>query len=294
MNNQPIFIAITLSLAIFLLIIGIMAVFYDNSIKYTRFGRDNPDEWLLHSFAAKIYDLFLGDSDEEVLAMKLGVNLDEYYRNCAVIEKDANAKELLMNYIYGVVALFSSLFCGLLFNPAFLFIGLFLFVFFTQFILYDVKSKAKARREQISGELPKFLELLAVELGIGLPIDTAIRLLSEKYDCLLSREFLASLNDVKVGASDWQRALENVALKYEVNLLSDFVQDLTIGFEKGVPIAESVRTKAKEVKRKHFLEVKEKAGKAENTILIPIAIFQFIPMFAFILLPTISSVLNFR
>ena len=48
--------------------------------------------------------------------------------------------------------------------------------------------------------------------------------------------------------------------------------------------------RSKELKAERLYDLKEKAARAENTILIPIALFQFLPMIMFMLLPTIEAV----
>ena len=81
-----------------------------------------------------------------------------------------------------------------------------------------------------------------------------------------------------------------MAEKYELDMLTDFVMDVTTAFNKGVSIADTVRTRVKDTKDKRLYMVKERAAKAENEILIPIAILQFIPLLVYILLPTLMSV----
>ena len=68
--------------------------------------------------------------------------------------------------------------------------------------------------------------------------------------------------------------------------------DLTTSYRKGVNVATSVTREAEEVKKKYILDIKERAGKTTNLILIPIAIFQFIPLIVFLMFPAITSVFN--
>ena len=107
---------------------------------------------------------------------------------------------------------------------------------------------------------------------------------------LLSEEFKNAMTEMELGVSGWQQALERIAAKYDIETLSEFVMDTSTAYQKGVSIADTVTRKSKDIKQKHLLSIKEKAGKTTNTILIPMVIFQFLPMIAFILLPAFLQV----
>ncbi len=44
------------------------------------------------------------------------------------------------------------------------------------------------------------------ELIVGMPIENAIYIIAEKFDSLLSREFLEAMNEMELGISGWQQA----------------------------------------------------------------------------------------
>ena len=292
-NNQSIIIAIIAGIFLFLIIIGIAATIYQNTSKNSIRRKDNPNDWLFYNFSHSLYEIFFNGQDPDEIAMKFGIKIEDYYKNCALTKTEPDSEKVIVNYIYGIICFVLSVILTVLSNPTILMLGIMMFFYFTMYEIEKVKSKAEGMREQVTSELPHFLDLLVTELEVGLPIDTAIKILCQKYPCLLSREFLESLNDVKLGAGGWQMALEKVAEKYSVDILSDFVLDVTVSFNKGIRIDEAVARKTRDIKQKHLLDVKEKAGKTENTILLPIALFQFIPMFVFILLPTLLSIGNF-
>lgn len=292
-KNEAIFISVIAGIFIFLMVIGISALIYEKKNRRTRYAKDNPEDWLLHDFNSKLYHVFFSDKDVDEAAIKIGINIEQYYKNCALLNVKPDTRNLVIKNIYGIVLLMLSFIFLFIFHPLFMPIGLIAFLYFSKWEVIKVKHKAGMMRETVKSELPQFLELLSAELIVGIPIDRAIQILCEKYDSLLSKEFLTSLNDVKLGAGQWQQALENVAYKYEIETLSDFVLDIEIAFRKGISVTQSVITKTKDIKQKHLLNVKEKAGKTENTILIPIALLQFIPMLIYILLPTLVAVGSF-
>lgn len=293
LRNRAIFISVMFGLAIFLLMIVVIAVTYDVSIKKTRYAKDNPKDWLFYRFNDKFYNALFGRKDEDEVALKLGIKVEDYYKNCEIVRQNPDMRNIVTKNIYGIAALVIFFILTFLFNPLFFLLGAGLYYINSKYPIDSVKSKAKDMRMQAEKELPQFLDLLAAELAIGLPIDRAIEILCMKYDGLLSKEFLEALNDSKLGESGgWQGAIEKVASKYDVEMLSDFVLDVTVAFNKGISVAQSVRKKNEMITQKHKYAIKERAGRAENTILIPIALLQFIPMVIFILLPSLSTLSN--
>ncbi len=290
MQEQLLLLSIIIGIAIFLIIISIAAIIYQNRIKYTRAYRENPDEWFFYKFSIKLYNALFGITEPEDIALKLGIDVKDYYDDCRVIGEEANIKGIIIDYIYSFISIILGVVFGIIFNPLFVMVGLMMALYFIKYKRSKAKAEAEEARNQIKAEFPRFLGLLYTELEIGLPIEIAIELLSSKYDSLLSKEFLNSLNDVKLGAINWHQALIQISEKYKIDDLSDFVLDITTAFSKGTSIAEAVGRRAKEMKNERLYEVKERAAKAENTMLLPIAILQFIPMMAFILLPTITAV----
>lgn len=290
LNNEPLFISVMIGIFLFLILLFTASVIYNSYHKNTRFFKDNPDEWLLHGFHKKIYSAFFRNQEADEIAVRLGLNMEEYHKNCRLLRILPDAEGLVSSYLYGIFFLLTGIIFGLYFNTLFMLIGLLLFYFFAQYKFQRIKHRADELKQQVKKELPQFLELLKTELAVGFPVDEAIRLLSMKYDSLLSKEFLESLNEVKLGVSGWQTALEKVAEKYELDILSDFVMDLTMAFNKGISVTQAVSVKAMDIKRKYYLDMKERAGRTENMILLPITLCQFIPMFLYILLPVFSMV----
>ncbi len=292
MQKQALFISLCMGAAILIFIIFLTAMQYSKSNKHSVYGKNNPDDWLFHNFYLKVYSAFFGIKEPEDVAIKLGINIEKYYKNCQLTRTRPNAKRLIVNTIYGFAAFLVSILLSLLVSPVFAALGVFLFFYLVFFEQQRLNSKAEEMREQVATELPRFLDILQTELIVGLPIETSIYIICEKFDSLISREFLEALNEMELGISGWQQALEKVAAKYDIETLSDFVLDVSTSYMKGVSITDSVVRKTKEVKETHLLNIKERAGKATNTMLIPMAIFQFIPLIVLIMFPTMIQIFN--
>ena len=292
MQKQALFISLCMGAAILIFIIFLTAMQYSKSNKHSVYGKNNPDDWLFHNFYLKVYSAFFGIKEPEDVAIKLGINIEKYYKNCQLTRTRPNAKRLIVNTIYGFAAFLVSILLSLLVSPVFAALGVFLFFYLVFFEQQRLNSKAEEMKEQVTAELPRFLDILQTELIVGLPIETSIYIVCEKFDSLISREFLEALNEMELGISGWQQALEKVAAKYDIETLSDFVLDVSTSYMKGVSITDSVVRKTKEVKETHLLNIEERAGKATNTMLIPMAIFQFIPLIVLIMFPTMIQIFN--
>lgn len=292
MQKQALFISLCMGTTILIFIIFLTAMQYSKSNKHSVYGKNNPDDWLFHNFYLKVYSAFFGIKEPEDVAIKLGINIEKYYKNCQLTRTRPNAKRLIVNTIYGFVAFLVSILLSLLVSPVFAALGVFLFFYLVFFEQQRLNSKAEEMKEQVAAELPRFLDILQTELIVGLPIETSIYIICEKFDSLISREFLEALNEMELGISGWQQALEKVAAKYDIETLSDFVLDVSTSYMKGVSITDSVVRKTKEVKETHLLNIKERAGKTTNTMLIPMAIFQFIPLIVLIMFPTMIQIFN--
>ena len=292
MQKQALFISLCMGAAILIFIIFLTAMQYSKSNKHSVYGKNNPDDWLFHNFYLKVYSAFFGIKEPEDVAIKLGINIEKYYKNCQLTRTRPNAKRLIVNTIYGFAAFLVSILLSLLVSPVFAALGVFLFFYLVFFEQQRLNSKAEEMKEQVTAELPRFLDILQTELIVGLPIETSIYIICEKFDSLISREFLEALNEMELGISGWQQALEKVAAKYDIETLSEFVLDVSTSYMKGVSITDSVVRKTKEVKETHLLNIEERAGKATNTMLIPMAIFQFIPLIVLIMFPTMIQIFN--
>ena len=195
----------------------------------------------------------------------------------------------MVNTIYGLLLFPISIILSLTISSVFCFIGAIFFLLLVYREQQKIGKKAEEMRLQVSSELPRFLDLLQSELIVGMPIENAIYIIAEKFDSLLSREFLEAMNEMELGISGWQQAIEKVATKYGIETLSEFVLDVSTSYSKGVSIADTGVRKTKEIKETHLLNIKERAGKATNKLVLETTIFQIAPMIVYIMFPVMVT-----
>ena len=157
----------------------------------------------------------------------------------------------------------------------------------------NTEKAAKAVKEQILDEMPRFLDLLETALYIGMPIETAIKVTADSIPGVLSTELLKSYSDTRSSEMSWMRILENIAKKYNVDCLNSLVQDITTSSTKGVSVLESITRQNIHAKQTKMMSIEERAEKAKSQILIPVAVFKMVPIFAALLMPVMNVMSSF-
>lgn len=246
------------------------------------------EEPLYKDLDVKIYDAFI-HKKPEIVARKIGINAEEYYKNCELIRKPANLKGLIAKIGLSAMTVLWFTVVGLItknwyVSIAGILIGLFLIVY----LVKRPEEQAADVRAQIVAEMPRFLDMLQTALYINMPVEEAISITAKHLKgTLLADEFAKTVAEIQLGAFGWQTALENMSHKYEVDIFSDFVLDIVTAYDKGIPIYDVVARKNKEIKQTNLLTLKENASKLNSTIVIPIAIFKLLPLIVILCIPII-------
>lgn len=246
------------------------------------------EEPLYKDLDVKIYDAFI-HKKPEIVARKIGINAEEYYKNCELIRKPANLKGLIAKIGLSAMTVLWFTVVGLItknwyVSIAGILIGLFLIVY----LVKRPEEQAADVRAQIVAEMPRFLDMLQTALYINMPVEEAISITAKHLKgTLLADELAKTVAEIQLGAFGWQTALENMSHKYEVDIFSDFVLDIVTAYDKGIPIYDVVARKNKEIKQTNLLTLKENASKLNSTIVIPIAIFKLLPLIVILCIPII-------
>lgn len=293
---SPQIISLISAIGIFLITVFIAVIKDEIDNKNARNKR--PDnEWLFSRWDEKLYDALFSKTPPEKMLKSLGVELEDYIKDCNVLNAEKiPLKKLAADKIIGIFVMFVGLFVLLVSGVK----GIFIFAIFLAlgYLLYegDVKKihkKATEKRNKLENELPRFLDLLQTALYVNMPVSESI-IVTSKYlkNTIISEELMKSMADSTLGTVSWQKSLQDVAIKYEVDVFSDFVQYLITGYEKGLPIYDVVKRQSEEVKRVTTFKAEEKANKINSSILIPIAIYKLFPMLLLAMYPILLQLLG--
>lgn len=174
MGDTSIIIAFLIGLGMFLFIMSFAIMQYDRATKRSAFSKNLHDEWLFKDFYLKTYSALFGYKDPNEVAIKMGIKIEDYYKNCQVLRITPKPKKIIMYTIYGICCFCISFILAILWNPIVLLAGVMLFVVFAVTEQDTIKSRANDMRTQIQDDLPRFLDLLKTELSIGLAVENAI------------------------------------------------------------------------------------------------------------------------
>lgn len=254
-------------------------------------GRQVQEEWLFSHFYEKIYEAFFSGKDPRETVGKLGMSQEKYLRNCRVLRITPDWKKEAGMRMTGIFLLCLSICIALLLrNIIVAVLGVGLFFAMGPYQEQRMVNRAKEKKKELAAELPRFIDLFATATQIGIPVESAIKTTAQEIPCIVSEELLLVMAETEIGAKSWQRALEEVALRYDVGVFSDFVLALVTGYEKGIPISEIVARKSMEIKQGNLLEAKERAAKLSNTVLLPVMIFKILPLLAIMLIPIMMQI----
>lgn len=293
--TTPQVIALLSGIGVFFLVIFAAVIRDEIRSRKSRTTRD-PSEWLFTRWDEKLYDAFFREKPEIILK-KLGIDTERYLKNCAVIRKSfPNLKKITADKLTGVFLIFLAVLLaavsggsGLAITAVILLGGIAVY----QAGIPKIGKAAAARRQQLTGELPRFLDLLQTALYINMPVSEAITVTARHLKgTLISDELLATMAEAQVGAVSWEQALEDIAAKYEVDAFSDFVLYLITGQEKGLSIYDIVARQAREVRQYTLVAAEENAGKVNTAVLIPIAIYKLIPLLFIVGFPLVLQLLG--
>lgn len=128
-----------------------------------------------------------------------------------------------------------------------------------------IRSKAKARQAEISYQLPDFLDTMSVTLQAGVSMNQALRDIVPYFEGPIKEEFSRFIQELSIGVP----RVEAYRMLLERNDSKEFqllIKSLIQGERLGVPIADSFKHQAEEMRKLKKEMVKEKAAKASPKV----------------------------
>lgn len=145
-----------------------------------------------------------------------------------------------------------------------------------------LSSRIRSRNLQMQKELPDALDLLTVSVEAGLGFDAALMHVVEKSKGVLAREFVITLNEMKMGKPR-RDSLRDLAKRTNVDDLRSFVGAMVQADQLGVPITNILRTQAEQARLRRKQRIEEQAMKAPIKMIFPLVFFIFPSIFIVLL-----------
>lgn len=141
--------------------------------------------------------------------------------------------------------------------------------------IMHANGNKKKRELSVRGDLPFFVDLLALSVEAGLDFFSAIQMIVDKAEgteSVLADEFATVLKDVKIGASK-QQALKDLAERLDMNEITSFVAVLIDAEHTGAPISQVLKDQSAQMRLERFVRAEKAGARASQAILIPVMLF---------------------
>lgn len=164
---------------------------------------------------------------------------------------------------------------------------------FGGFVFPQMHASAEKKRREISvrGDLPFFIDLLALSVEAGLDFFAAIQKIVDKAqgtDSVLADELGTVLKDVKIGASKTQ-ALKDMAERLDISEITSFVAVLIDAEASGASISRVLKDQSVQMRLERFMRAEKAGAKASQAILIPLMLFILPAVFIMVFGPVAVS-----
>lgn len=155
---------------------------------------------------------------------------------------------------------------------------------FFGFFLPDglLDAKVSTRQEAIRAEVSEVIDQLAVMVRAGLSVDAAVVRCAQRNDGPLADELKRVVQEMRVGVNR-TTALTNMAERVDIPELRGFVAALAQADQLGVPVSETLKVQAVEMRVKQRQAAEEMAMKLPVKILFPM-VFCILPVIFIVLL----------
>ena len=246
-------------------------------------------------FHRKYMAKYLQGDGKDKMARLFGIKAEQLEQDIytAHLENKITVEEIISMKIVGIIGtlLFGTISLLMDFNSVFLILCVLSYYLGSMYPTTLITKQMKNRKDQIMIDLPNFIELTYSVLEAGSTIQDALSTIATRTTGPLSEEFLLVAARTKVSGK-WKYEMEQMAIRNNVEPLTDLVSDILIAYEKGTSIVNVLKDDAIQMRALKNSKIMEKAKKTSTTLLIPMAIFCFMPMLFLILGPMLIQFLE--
>ena len=135
-----------------------------------------------------------------------------------------------------------------------------------------LRSAVNKRQRRLARELPDFLDVLAVALGAGLGLRSALVRAADTLGGALAEEVRGTVRAMDVGV-DWRTAMERLRERNPAPPLQRFVGAVIQAESLGAPLAAMVRDQAQQIRVEAGQAARQRAARAEPRVVAITAAF---------------------
>jgi tight adherence protein C len=149
-----------------------------------------------------------------------------------------------------------------------------------------VRRRGEARLAQIEYELPDLIDALVTMVEAGVAFAGAFQLAAKRFRGPLGHELRLAIQEQSLGLGMTQ-ALSNMLERVDGPSMRSFIRSMVQGELLGVPVAQTLRSLATEMRKRRRQAAEERAQKAPIKMLFPLVFLIFPSMFLILLGPAL-------
>lgn len=145
----------------------------------------------------------------------------------------------------------------------------------------------KSRYISVVGDLPFFIDLLALSTEAGLDFINSIqRIVDKAENSVLADEFAIVLKDIKLGSARAE-ALKALTQRLDIPEITSFAAMIIDADYTGASIAMVLKDQSAQIRLERFLRAEKAGSKASQAMLIPMMIFILPAVFIMVFAPVV-------
>ncbi len=174
-----------------------------------------------------------------------------------------------------------------------LYILLAFLVFLSLFSLPQAKVRGaeRSREDSIIMELPVFIEQLYMCTEAGSNLYEALTVVSEKSNNALGEIFLKAFRNSEISGS-WTKELIEAGKTLNIDAFQDFVNNIVVAQQKGIDISGALRSEVDHINAIRRSRIRANTSELEAKLVLPMAVFCFLPMMCLAVLPPMIAALQ--
>ncbi|HWF74416.1 MAG TPA: type II secretion system F family protein [Solirubrobacteraceae bacterium] len=154
-----------------------------------------------------------------------------------------------------------------------------------------IKSRGRARLEEIDKELPDLIDLLIATVEAGMGFAASLALVAGRLQGALGEELLVAVRQQNLGIST-SEALDEMLERCDTQSMRAFVRTITRSESMGLSIGPILRELATDMRRRRRQATQEKMHKAPIKMLFPMMFLIMPALFIVLFYPAVHSVMT--
>lgn len=166
-------------------------------------------------------------------------------------------------------------------------------VFLSLFSLPQAKVRGaeRSREDSIIMELPVFIEQVYMCTEAGSNLYEALIMVSEKSDNAIGEIFLKAFRNAEISGS-WTKELIEAGKALGMDAFQDFVNNIVVAHQKGIDISAALRSEVDHINSIRRSRIRANVSELEAKLVLPMAVFCFLPMMCLAVLPPMIAALQ--